>query len=204
MILKKVHKNINLINKAINEIKRLSPKLLFSTSIYCIFDSLYPFISMCFLSFIVSELSGNANLRLITIYVIAALLMNSIVFLIKEIFSGINKYGFDMLYGKELNSVTNKLIESDYESIDNTEYQSVIAKHNETLNQSGGALTILTHIISAFFSGILSIAISIIILLPFFKTLFLKNGMTFIEKPIFCIFIIVVMLLCSLMIFFIS
>lgn len=204
MIFKKIHKNINLINKAINEIKFLSPKLLLSTSIYCICDSLFPFISMCFLSFIVSELSGNANLRLIIIYVVVALLMNSIVFLIKEIFSGINKYGFDMLYGKELNSVTDKLIDSNYESIDNTEYQSIIAKHNESLNQSGGALTILTHIISAFFSGILSIIISIVILLPFFKTLFLKTGTTFIERPIFLIFIIACMLLGSLIVFFIS
>lgn len=197
-----IKQNINLLFRAIKEINTLSPKLLLSTIIFCFCNALFPFVSIYLLAYIASELSNKSTISIS--YIITILFLNFILFVLKEIFSGINKYSLDMLYGNELNSVTIELLNSDYESIDNPSFQSKISKHHENLNQTGGALTILANIFSTLFSGTISIFCSIAILIPFLKLLILGNGVILTKKTSFFTILLISITIGAVFIFLIS
>lgn len=198
----RVYKNICLLKKATSEVRKLSPKIILTSIINSICSSIYPFISIYFISEILSNLINKS--KNIILYIVVYAIINSLIFFFKESLSNINRYEFDILYGNELNSVSECILNNNYESLDDYEYREIITKHQESINQNGGPLTMLTSVISSSISSFVTILVSFIFVIPFFQTLLLNKEYFGINSKLFVLLLCLLLLFCCLLTFIIS
>lgn len=198
----RVKKNICLLRKAISEVRKLSPNIILTSIINSICNSMFPFISIYFISEILSNLINKS--KNIILYILVYTIISGLIFFLKESLSNINRYEFDILYGNELNSVSECILNNNYQSLEDYEYREIITKHQESINHNGGPLTMLTAVISSSVSSLITILLSLVFVLPFFQTLLLNREYFGINSKLFVLLLCLLLLLCCLLTFIIS
>lgn len=159
----------HIVYRAVRETKKLSPNIFLTSIISSIVASTFPFASIYFLSIIIDNLINNEN-SLVFIIIYALIIL--VLFFLKESLSNINKYKFDILYGNELNSISNHILEKSYSTLNEHRYRKIVSRHQESINQNGGPLTMLTAVLSSTVSSLVTISLSVIFVFPFFSSLF--------------------------------
>lgn len=172
--------------RGFREIHRLEPRLLTLTVCYSVTQALVPFINLYFSAMILDVLSTSREMRLFVIYVTTALLSNFFLFIINKTLE--NKYFMSrsLLYNKDRSEIIQKLYTIDYERLEDPEFQTLVHKHQESMDRSGSALFRLSWMLAEFVKGVTTLALSLALLAPLLKISF-RGGESFVESPWFAV-----------------
>ncbi len=182
--------NFKMVFKMYGEIakldKRIEPVALLSSLV----NSTKPFINIYFTAKIISLLSEGAGYKRLIFYICMALLLN---FALK--FSGdfLNDF-YDslasVLFDRENYKMAEKLYNTEYEKLEDNHFREVIHKHEEAGASRWARFSYFMWTSLVFVSGVYTVIVSVIMIMPLLRIGFTKTGDTFFEKPIFLIALI--------------
>lgn len=95
------------------------------------------------------------------------------------------------MYNKELQNISAKLYRIEYQRLEDGEFKELVHKHSEAQDRVFSAFTQFSWMLRDFVSGMITLIISIIIIIPLFKIGFTKTGDTYFEKPVFLLTIFI-------------
>jgi len=135
-----------------------------------------PFVNIYFTAKLVTLLSNGADFKDVLIYICLALIINFI-------FHFLNNFLSD--YESGLQHIL-------LEKLENSEFREIIHKHEEAGASRWARFPYFIWTTSVFISGVLTLTIAIIMIMPLLKIGFTATGAGFFEKPVFLITLICV------------
>lgn len=178
-------KKIKTIFAAFREISRLEKRLIPTSVIVAVVMAVMPFINIWFTSKIIDLLDMGAEMKQLALYIGLAVGINLILFFINDFFGDMFFMYRSLMYNKELQSISAKLFKTEYQRLEDGDFKELIHKHSEAQDRVFSSFVQFAWMMRDFISGMITLIISIIIIIPLFKIGFTKTGNTYFEKPIF-------------------
>lgn len=154
------------------------PLLIFQN----IINSVVPFINIFFPAQIVDSLSER-NIKKTVWLIIAATILNALLFFLSSWINKINDGYIDFFWAYEQNSISKKLYEVDYKYLENSSFMTKIEQHVDDVKTSMGIYSTLIYLIRTFTAITTKLIISLLLLIPFLKVIFIRTGNSFWESP---------------------
>lgn len=154
------------------------PLLIFQN----IINSVVPFINIFFPAQIVDSLSER-NIKRTVWLIIAATILNALLFFLSSWINKINDGYIDFFWAYEQNSISKKLYEVDYKYLENSSFMTKIEQHVDDVKTSMGIYSTLIYLIRTFTAITTKLIISLLLLIPFLKVIFIRTGNSFWESP---------------------
>lgn len=154
------------------------PLLIFQN----IINSVVPFINIFFPAQIVDSLSER-NIKRTVWLIIAATILNALLFFLGSWINKINDGYIDFFWAYEQNSISKKLYEVDYKYLENSSFMTKIEQHVDDVKTSMGIYSTLIYLIRTFTAITTKLIISLLLLIPFLKVIFIRTGNSFWESP---------------------
>ncbi|MFR5874908.1 MAG: ABC transporter ATP-binding protein [Eubacterium sp.] len=178
-------KKIKSVFAAFKEMHRLEKRLIPTSIIVAIVMAVMPFVNIWFTSKIIDLLDIGAKMSELTVYIGLAVGINLVLFFFNYFFGDMYFMYRSLMYNKELQSIAAKLYRIEYKKLENGNFKELIHKHSEAQDRVFSAFTQFSWMMRDFVSGIITLIISVIIIIPLFKIGFTKTGNTYFEKPVF-------------------
>ena len=172
------------------EVHSLDKRLLPTTFIQAIIDSIRPFVNIYFSAKLISLLTSKADsIQLITCIALAVGI-NLIVFFLTSFLNNYNETHRMTLLDLENKRVEEKLYNADYALLNNSYFKDLVHKHEEAGKSRWARFPYFMWTTLQFTRGVLTTIISFIIIIPLLKSGFVRTGDTFFERPLFIITIV--------------
>lgn len=168
--------------------KHAIPALIFCT----VSNSVLPFFNIYFTAKIITLLSGGGNLKSLIINIILALIFNFVFSFLSGYLSEVTNMSRSMLFAREDNKMARVLYNTDYEKLSDSNFREVIHKHEEAGASRWARFSYFMWTTSVFVTGVLTLIISVVMIIPLLKIGFTKTGNSFFENPLFLITLIAV------------
>lgn len=184
--------NIKMIFKMYLEIARLDKRVEPVAFFNAVITASRPFVNIWFTAKIVSLLSDGAGFKSIISYILVAVILNFILMysggFLDSFYDALHKILFD----REEFKMAQKVLNTEYESLEDSSFREAIHKHEEAGASRWARFSYFIWTSQVFISGVFTLIVSIIMIIPLLKIGFTKTGDTFFEKPIFLITLIAV------------
>lgn len=178
-------KNLKTVFAAFREMHRLEKRLIPTAVTVALVTAVMPFVNIWFTSKIIDLLDGGASMKSLALYIGLAVGINALLFFINYYFGDMQFVHRSLMHNKELQRVLSKLFAIEYQKLESSEFKELVHKHSEAQDRVFSSFVQLTWMMRDFISGMLTLVISVIIIIPLFKIGFKKTGDTFFERPAF-------------------
>lgn len=194
-------KNFKLLLKSYAHLNELQPGSLWVNIFGSIFKALRPFINIYFPARIIEILSTTKSVTDLIIYIGLSLTLNLILSILVNRFEEISSTREWQLYQIENNRVNCSLYNIDYKMLENAEFLTRVEKYRGygsspfvRIQKNAGHLA----------QGIVGLVSSVVLMLPFFRVMFLKTGDGFFQSPWISVSVILTIIICAIVIVIIS
>lgn len=178
-------KKIKTIFSAFKEIHRLEKRLLPTSIVVAIVTAVMPFINIWFTSKIIDLLDVGTSMSDLAVYIVLAVGINAVLFFINYFLGDIYFMFRSLMYNKELQNISAKLFKAEYQKLESSDFKELIHKHSEAQDRVFSSFVQFSWMMRDFISGVVTLIISVIIIIPLLKIGFTKTGDTYFESPIF-------------------
>ncbi len=185
-------RNFKMIFKMYGEIHRLEKHTIPAMLINALIQAARPFVNIYFTAKLVTLLSNGADFKDVLIYICLALIINFIFHFLNNFLSDYESGLQHILLDKESEKMAKKLYKTEYEKLEDSEFREIIHKHEEAGASRWARFPYFIWTTSVFISGVLTLTIAIIMIMPLLKIGFTATGAGFFEKPVFLITLICV------------
>ncbi len=180
-----------LIKRMYREVHSLDRRLLPTTAVQAVIDSMKPFINIYFSARLITLLTQKADTSVIITNIALVLDINVVIFFLASFLNNYNENHRMMLLDLENKKVEEKLYNSDYALLNDSEFKELLYRHEEAGKSRWARLPYFMWTTLQFARGVLTTIISFIIIIPLLKVGFVRTGDTFFERPLFIITIVV-------------
>ena len=180
--------------------KQAIPALVFCT----VSNSVLPFFNIYFTAKIITLLSNGSNLKSLIINIALALIFNFVFSFLSGYLSEITNMSRSMLFAREDNKMARVLYNTDYEKLSDSNFREVIHKHEEAGASRWARFSYFMWTTSVFVTGVLTLIISVVMIIPLLKIGFTKTGNSFFENPLFLITLIAVIVVMAVVMLLIA
>ncbi|WP_135554535.1 ABC transporter ATP-binding protein [Paenibacillus cymbidii] len=174
--------------KGVKEISRIRPWLLTHLVIRGMFEAVAPFINIYMSALIIDGIAEGKPLRLLIEYASITISLNLAVVLLARLVSRSSQVLKDELAHRYEMILSRKIMDLDYESVENPETHRLKAKFNEMRNMNSGGIWLLMNSFQALMKSFFTIALSVALTFSLF-TLNGGDGVAgiyrFVASPIF-------------------
>lgn len=178
-------KKIKTIFSAFKEIHRLEKRLLPTSIVVAIVTSVMPFINIWFTSKIIDLHDVGTSMSDLAVYIGLAVGINAVLFFINYFLGDIYFMFRSLMYNKELQNISAKLFKAEYQKLESSDFKELIHKHSEAQDRVFSSFVQFSWMMRDFISGVATLIISVIIIIPLLKIGFTKTGDTYFESPVF-------------------
>lgn len=178
-------KKIKTIFSAFKEIHRLEKRLLPTSIVVAIVTSVMPFINIWFTSKIIDLLDVGTSMSDLAVYIGLAVGINAVLFFINYFLGDIYFMFRSLMYNKELQNISARLFKAEYQKLESSDFKELIHKHSEAQDRVFSSFVQFSWMMRDFISGVATLIISVIIIIPLLKIGFTKTGDTYFESPVF-------------------
>lgn len=181
---------MKMIFKIYKEIHSLEKKVWPVVVLHAVAASIKPFVNILFTAEIINLLSNGSDFKTVMLYITTAVAVNFILFFLNGFLTEYSQNLRNLLLNKENKKVASKLFRTEYQKLENSEYQELIHKHEEAEKSRWSRFPYFVWTTFRFLNGLFTLIISVIIIFPLLKVGFTVTGDTFFEKPAFLITLI--------------
>lgn len=182
--------NLKMVFKMYREIARLDKRIEPVAFFNAIITSTRPFVNIYFTAKIIALLSDGAGFKSVIMYVVTAVMLNFALMYSGSLLDDFYETLQRVLYDKENFKMAQKIFNTEYESLEDSRFRETIHKHEEAGASRWARFSYFIWTSQVFISGLYTLIVSIIMIMPLLKIGFTKTGDTFFEKPIFLISLI--------------
>lgn len=179
-----------LIKRMYREVHSLDRRLLPTTAVQAVIDSIKPFINIYFSARLITMLMQKADTKEIITNIALVLGMNVVIFFLASFLNNYNENHRMMLLDLENKKVEEKLYNADYALLNDSEFKELLHRHEEAGKSRWARLPYFMWTTLQFTRGVLTTIISFIIIIPLLKVGFVRTGNTFFERPLFIVTIV--------------
>lgn len=179
-----------LIKRMYREVHSLDRRLLPTTAVQAVIDSIKPFINIYFSARLITLLTQKAETSVIITNIALVLGINVVIFFLASFLNNYNENHRMMLLDLENKKVEEKLYNADYALLNDSEFKELLHRHEEAGKSRWARLPYFMWTTLQFTRGVLTTIISFIIIIPLLKVGFVRTGDTFCERPLFIVTIV--------------
>lgn len=172
---------------AFKEMHRLEKRLMPISIVVAIVTAVMPFVNIWFTSKIIDLLDMGAQIKELILYIALAVGINLALFFFNYFLSDMYYMYRSLMYNKELQNISSKLYKIEYQKLEDSDFKKLVHKHSEAQDRVFSSFVQFSWMLRDFLSGMITLIISVIIIIPLFKIGFTKTGDTYFEKPAFLI-----------------
>lgn len=180
--------------------KRVEP-VAFSNAIV---TATRPFINIYFTAKIIDLLSNGASYKDIILYICIAVILNFVLMYAGSFLSDFYQVLASILFDRENFKMAEKIFKTEYETLEDSHFRETIHKHEEAGASRWARFSYFMWTSQVFVSGVYTVIVSVIMIMPLLKIGFTKTGDTFFERPIFLILLITVIVAMAVFMAFIA
>lgn len=178
-------KKVKEIFRCFGEMHRLEHKFLPMITIVSFVTGISPFVNIWFSAKIVDELTLEARVEKLVLYICLAVTFNFILFILNSYLNiKVGNYN-ETVFTRERRNIARKLYSAEYKLREDSEFNELVHKFKEAQNRRGSAFCRFGWMMGDFLSGSITFITSVIILIPLLKIGFIKTGDEFFERPAF-------------------
>lgn len=185
-------RNFKMIFKMYREIARLDKRIEPVAFFNAIITASKPFVNIWFTAKIVALLSQGADFKSVISYICVAVVLNFALMYAGSLSDDYDQILQRTLYNKEDLKMAEKVYNTEYESLEDSHFRETIHKHEEASASRWARFSYFIWTSQVFISGLFTLIVSVIMIMPLLKIGFTKTGDTFFEKPMFLISLIAV------------
>ncbi len=182
--------NFKMVFKIYQEIARLDKRIEPIAFLNALVTATRPFINIYFTAKIIALLSNGSGYKSIILYICIAVLLNFVLMYLGSFLDDFYQVLANVLFDKENFKMAKKIFNTEYESLEDSQFREVIHKHEEAGASRWARFSYFMWTSQVFVSGVYTVIVSVIMIMPLLKIGFTKTGNTFFEKPIFLIVLI--------------
>ncbi len=149
-----------------------------------------PFINIYFTAEIVTLLSSGASYKSLIAYICTAVLLNFIFMYLGSFTDDYYQVLASMLFDRENFKMAKKIFSTEYEKLEDSHFRETIHKHEEAGASRWARFSYFMWTSQVFVSGVFTVIVSVIMIMPLLKIGFTETGNTFFERPVFLICLI--------------
>lgn len=179
-----------LIKRMYREVHSLDRRLLPTTAVQAVIDSIEPFINIYFSARLITLLTQKADTSVIITNIALVLGINVVIFFLASFLNNYNENHRMMLLDLENKKIEEKLYNADYALLNDSEFKELLHRHEEAGKSRWARLPYFMWTTLQFTRGVLTTIISFIIIIPLLKVGFVRTGNTFFERPLFIVTIV--------------
>lgn len=176
---------IKTIFSAFKETHRLEKRLIPTSIVVAVVMAVMPFVNIWFTSKIIDLLDTGARMKELILYITSAVVINLILFFFNNFLGDMYFMYRSLMYNKELQSISRKLFMTEYQRLEDGDFKELVHKHSEAQDRVFSAFVQFSWMLRDFISGMITLIISVILVVPLFKIGFKTTGNTYFEKPVF-------------------
>ncbi len=170
---------------AFKEMHRLEKRIVPISIVVAIVMAVMPFVNIWFTSKIIDLLDMGVKMSELVLYIGLAVGINLVLFFLNYFLGDMYYMYRSLMYNKELQNISSKLYKIEYQRLENGDFKELVHKHSEAQDRVFSAFTQFSWMMRDFISGMITLIISVIIIIPLFKIGFTKTGDTYFERPVF-------------------
>ena len=178
-------KKMKAVFMAFKEMHRLEKRLIPISIIIAIVMAVMPFINIWFTSKIIDLLDMGAEMSNLAMYIGMAVGINLVLFFLNYFLSDMYYMYRSLMYNKELQNIATKLYRIEYKKLEDSDFKELIHKHSEAQDRVFSSFVQFSWMMRDFVSGMITLIISVVIIVPLLKIGFKTTGDTYFEKPVF-------------------
>lgn len=178
-------KKMKSVFSAFKEMHRLEKRLVPISVVVAIVMAVMPFVNIWFTSKIIDLLDMGAQINELILYIALAVGINLVLFFFNYFLGDMYYMYRSLMYNKELQNISSKLYKIEYHKLENSSFKELVHKHSEAQDRVFSSFVQFSWMLRDFLSGIITLIISVIIIIPLFKIGFTKTGNTYFERPAF-------------------
>ncbi len=191
-------KKFKLIFYAFKEMHRLEKRLIPTILAVATVTAVMPFVNIWFTSKIIDLLGFGTETSELVLYIGLAIGINFVLFFLNNYLTDVRIMFRSLMYNKELQNIALKLYTIEYQKLEDGGFKELVHKHSEAQDRVISSFSQLNWLLREFLSGFITIAISVVLIVPLLKIGFKTTGNSYFEKPILLLitifFAIVVMI----------
>lgn len=196
--------NFKMIFKMYREISRLDKRIEPVAFFNALITSTRPFVNIYFTSEIIALLTNGASYKSLIVYICSAIALNFILMYLGSFLDDYYQVLANMLFDKENFKMAKKIYGTEYEKLEDSRFREVIHKHEEAGASRWARFSYFMWTSQVFVSGVYTVIVSVIMIMPLLKIGFTKTGDTFFERPIFLISLIAVIVVMAVVMLLIA
>ena len=178
-------KNIKTVFAAFREMHRLEKRVIPTAVTVAFVTAIMPFVNIWFTSKIIDLLGNAADIKTLAVYIGLAVGINAVLFFANYYLGDMQFVYRSLMYNKELQRISSKLLDIEYQKLENSKFKELVHKHSEAQDRVFSSFVQLVWMMRDFISGALTLIISVVIITPLLKIGFMKTGNSFFERPAF-------------------
>lgn len=178
-------KNLKTVFAAFREMHRLEKRVIPTAVTVAVVTAIMPFVNIWFTSKIIDLLGNAADIKTLAVYIGLAVGINAVLFFANYYLGDMQFVYRSLMYNKELQRISSKLLDIEYQKLENSKFKELVHKHSEAQDRVFSSFVQLVWMMRDFISGALTLIISVVIITPLLKIGFMKTGNSFFERPAF-------------------
>lgn len=178
-------KKMKSVFSAFKEMHRLEKRLVPISVVVAIVMAVMPFVNIWFTSKIIDLLDMGAQINELILYIALAVGINLVLFFFNYFLGDMYYMYRSLMYNKELQNISSKLYKIEYHQLEDSNFKELVHKHSEAQDRVFSSFVQFSWMLRDFLSGMITLIISVIIIIPLFKIGFTKTGNTYFERPAF-------------------
>ncbi len=178
-------KKMKSVFSAFKEMHRLEKRLVPISVVVAIVMAVMPFVNIWFTSKIIDLLDMGAQINELIPYIALAVGINLVLFFFNYFLGDMYYMYRSLMYNKELQNISSKLYKIEYHQLEDSNFKELVHKHSEAQDRVFSSFVQFSWMLRDFLSGMITLIISVIIIIPLFKIGFTKTGNTYFERPAF-------------------
>lgn len=178
-------KNLKTVFAAFREMHRLEKRVIPTAVTVAVVMAIMPFVNIWFTSKIIDLLGNAADIKTLAVYIGLAVGINAVLFFVNYYLGDMQFVYRSLMYNKELQRISSKLLDIEYQKLENSKFKELVHKHSEAQDRVFSSFVQLVWMMRDFISGALTLIISVVIITPLLKIGFMKTGNSFFERPAF-------------------
>ena len=127
----------------------------------------------------------GAQINELILYIALAVGINLVLFFFNYFLGDMYYMYRSLMYNKELQNISSKLYKIEYHKLEDSNFKELVHKHSEAQDRVFSSFVQFSWMLRDFLSGMITLIISVIIIIPLFKIGFTKTGNTYFERPAF-------------------
>lgn len=177
--------NFKMIFKMYSEIQRLEKHTLPTMLISSLVKAVRPFINIYFTSKLVTLLSAGASFKEVILLICLALTINFILYFLNDFLESYEDGLSSVLLDRESRKMAVKLYKTEYEKLEDSTFREIIHKHEEAGASRWARFPYFVWTTSVFISGVSTLIIAVIMIMPLLKIGFKTTGDVFLKSLYF-------------------